>query len=268
MHDTDGRDMQQPPQFLAERRHLILQRLHEQRRVSVNELSEWLDVSPVTIRGDLKALQDEGRLQRTHGGAILPTHKSAAPDLSFDIRNRTNPAEKEAIARAAAELVRDGDSIALDASTTCFRMLPYLKKHSQLVILTNSLMIAQHCLDAPQIEVYLPGGRFHRDSVSLVGKPDSLPSINLKLGFFSANGISAGAGITEYAQEMVDIKRAMLGKCLNNYFLADHSKWGKVAPYTLYPSTRPFHMLTTPRAPRDEVDYFESQGATFVFVTQ
>jgi DeoR/GlpR family transcriptional regulator of sugar metabolism len=257
--------------YMEERRRHIIERLQDLGRVSVNELSEWLDVSAVTIRQDLRALEQENLLDRTHGGAVLRRDTTGGSDLSFEVRNRVNHSAKDNLARKAASLVESGYSIALDASTTCFRMLPYLKKLERLIIVTNSLMIAQNCLDSPHIEVFMPGGKLRRDSISLVGKPEELPDINLNCGFFGANGISKTAGITESSRAEVEIKQAIMYHCLQVYFVLDATKWGRISPFTLaavgdLATTEPYSVITSKQAPVDEVREFQKHGVRFMLV--
>ncbi len=248
--------------FLEERRRKIVEYLQREGRVFVKELSESLQVSAVTIRQDLKALEDERLLERTYGGAVLPRSNMMfyMPELSFEARNRTHEAEKNAIARKAATYVRSGDSIALDASTTSFRMVPYLKVLERLVVVTNSLMVAMQLLDSPQIEVFVTGERLRRDSISLVGQPEKLPDVNLNIGFFGAHGIDTTAGVTESNRSEMEIKAALMEKCLSCYVLADHTKWGKVAPYTLTQAGDHFSIITTEGVPVAARSNFEAQG--------
>src|SRR5690606_9692772 len=126
------------PLFMAERRSSILEMLREQGRVSVNELSKRLLVSAVTIRHDLRALEDDKLLERTHGGAVLPRRKPVTPELTFDARLREQRAVKDALAQEAAKRVQAGATIALDSSTTVFAMLPILKRLSRLIVVTHS----------------------------------------------------------------------------------------------------------------------------------
>ncbi len=246
--------------FLQERRQLILDHLKREGRVFVKELSEKLGVSEVTIRQDLRALEDDGILERTYGGAMLRSAPTLAAELSFDTRNRKFKAEKDAIGRAAAALVRDGYGVAIDASTTTFALTGHLKRFDRLTILTNSLMIAQQFLDVPRIQVLLPGGRLRRDSVSLVGRPDTLPDINLNLGFFGARGISLEAGITELNEEEAEMKRAMMQQCQETVVVADGSKWGVVAPYTYANAEQVTRILTDSSAPSVMAQRFSDAG--------
>ncbi len=220
--------------FLEERRRKILEQLSQHGRVFVSDLSDQLNVSAVTIRQDLKALEAEGLLDRTHGGAVEPSAKppTLQRDLSFDIRRAKNFQEKDVIGQSAAELIQPGYAIALDASTTVVSLLPYLQSIDGLTIVTNNLLVAQHLLDYPHIQVFLPSGKLRRDSFSVVGNPDSLPDINLNIGFVSAWGISSEAGFTEVDEDEMDMKQALLSRCFQKVALVDSSKWGQIAPYT------------------------------------
>ncbi len=246
--------------FLQERRQLILDDLRRDGRVSVKTLSEKLKVSEVTIRQDLRALEDEGILERTYGGAMLRAPSSTAAELSFDIRRRKHKGEKDEIGRTAAAHVRDGYGIALDSSTTTFAMIPYLKRYDGLTIVTNSLVIAQQFLDSPRIRVLLPGGALRRDSISLVGNPNSLPDINLNLGFFSAQGVTFESGITEIGPDEAEMKRALMSRCLTKIITVDASKWGKVAPYTYAAARDVARIITTSGFPEVEALPFRQAG--------
>ncbi len=247
------------PLFMEERRRIILETLRQRGRISVAELSELLSVSAVTIRQDLRALEHDQLLERTHGGAVLPVSRTPAPELSFEVRLREYKAAKHLLAQAALSRVQSGDSIALDSSTTVFALLPHLRRLERLIIVTNSLMVAQQCLDTPQIQVFMPGGRLRRDSISLVGKPEELPDINLTVGFFSAHGISPETGITESSQEEVQMKRALMERCRVKYCLVDGRKWGKVAPYTLANPAEFTTVLTTADAPPEHIALLRDQ---------
>ncbi len=234
--------------FVEERRRAILEQLSKWGRVSVKDLSDMLNVSAVTIRQDLRSLEDEDLLERTHGGAVLPASKPSGPELSFDVRQRSKRPEKEAIARAAASLVMPGYSIALDASTTAYAIVPYIKTLDRLIVVTNSLMIAQSLLDSPQIQVYMPGGRLRRDSIALVGAPSTVPDINLNIGFFGTRGISLTTGITDTDPDEVEMKRTMLLRCMRRVIVSDHDKWDKVAPYTVAEISQVQTIITTGEA--------------------
>jgi DeoR/GlpR family transcriptional regulator of sugar metabolism len=158
-------------------------------------------------------------------------------------------AQKEAIAAAAAALVHDGDAIALDASSTAFATAGLLKSLRRLTVVTNSLHLANFFLDAPQITVMLPGGRLRRDSISLVGRPEGLPDINLRIGLFGARGVSVVAGITDVDVDEVAMKQAMVSRCLESVVLIDGGKWGQVGAYTFLRIPDVARIITSDDAP-------------------
>lgn len=250
--------------FLEERRRLILEQLKREGRVSVKALSEALNVSAVTIRQDLRTLEEAGYLQRTYGGAVSPSSEQSGPELSFDIRQRRAKHEKNEIARAAAALVQEDDSIALDASTTAFAIIPFLRRFRRLIVVTNSLMVAQNLLDAPQIQVLLPGGRLRRDSIALVDGVTTLPDINLNIGFFGTRGISAVVGFTDSDPDEVVIKRALVQRCLKPVIVAHHDKWDKVAPYVFAEPGAASAIVTTPGVTVERAKAFRSMGVEVI----
>jgi DeoR family fructose operon transcriptional repressor len=242
--------------FVEERRRLIIEQLMQNGRVSVNTLSDALGVSTVTIRQDLRALEEVGLLERTYGGAVRKTSEEYLPELSFHVRQKRNWREKQMIAAAAATFVKDGYSVALDASTTAFAVAPFLKKFKKLTVVTNGLMIAQSFLDSPHIQVLVPGGRLRRDSISVVGKPEALPNINLNIGFFGTRGISLIGGITDIDADEVTMKQALIAHCITTLVLADSSKWGEVAPYKFVKPEQVERVMTSDRAPTMLIDQF------------
>ncbi len=216
---------------LAERRQSIITALASAGQLSVIELSERFGVSEVTIRQDLQALSDQGMLLRTRGGALSI---DAMPEFSFDVRQQQQAARKMRIGQAAAKLVNAGDTIILDASTTAQATIPFLKKLPELTIITNSLRVAMSLLDAPQIQVFLPGGGLRRESISLVGRPQTqlFQEMHVQIGFFGARGLTAEEGLTDVNLNEVAMKRAMVERCRRVVGVVDTRKWGNVATAT------------------------------------
>lgn len=253
--------------FVEERRRIILDKLRQFGRVSVKELSEAMRVSAVTIRQDLRVLEEGGYLERTYGGAVRREEPGGMPELSFHVRLNKRRRDKDAIAAAAVSLVQDGYSIALDGSTSAYALVDGLKGFNKITVVTNSLVIAQQFLDAPQVRVLIPGGRLRRDSISLVGRPEGLPDINLNIGFFGARGVSLVNGITEVDPDEVMIKQAMMARCLQTVILVDGSKWGQVAPYTFARPHQISRIITSDDAPREMVNQFREAGVRVDVVT-
>lgn len=246
--------------FVEERRRVILEQIKENGRVSVKNLSALLNVSAVTIRQDLRALEEVGLLERTYGGAVRRENSSVVPEMSFHVRLGKQRREKEAIAAAAAALIQEGYSVALDASSTAYALVPHLKAFKKITVVTNSLITAQTFLDSPQVSVLLPGGRLRRDSISIVGSPEGLPDVNFNIGFFSARGVSLIGGISDVDADEVAIKQAMFARCVTGIVTVDGSKWGQVAPYTFIKSENVRHIITSDDAPPELVEEFRAQG--------
>jgi DeoR/GlpR family transcriptional regulator of sugar metabolism len=250
---------------LAERRQAILAVLEEVGQLSVASLSERFDVSEVTIRQDLQALSEQGLLLRTRGGALST---NSLPELSFDLRQQQWAAQKARIGQAAATLVHYGDTVFLDASTTAQTIIPYLKKLSELTVITNSLKVALNLLDAPQIHVILPGGSLRRTSISLVDQPhcDLIEDINVQLGFFGARGLTVAEGLTDVSLSEVKMKRAMVERCQQVIGLIDTRKWGKVAASTFAHLDQINMVISDVGAPADLVEQVRQNKVEVILV--
>lgn len=250
------------PLFLEERRRVIIDILEQRGRITVRELSDSMQVSEVTIRQDLRALQEQGLLERTYGGAVSRASNPGLKELSFNMRQIKMHPQKDAIAAAAASLIRDGYSIALDSSTSSYALVPYLKPFHNLTIVTNGLMLAQSFLndDDRQSRILLIGGRLRRDARSLIGMPENLPKVNLNLCFFGARGIAESVGASELDPDEALVKQAMIVRSMHSVLLVDGSKWGQIAPFTIVPAAKLQHIITSGDAPPDQVERFRNLG--------
>ncbi len=207
----------------SERESLILARLAREGSLTVASLSRQLGVSEVTIRADLRTLEDQGLLARTHGGAEATGYRNVLE------RQLQHSAEKERVAAAAAGLVRDNDVIMIEAGTTCAEIVAHLGGLRGVRILTNSTLVLRHARLYPSLTVVLTGGTFNRASESLVG-PGALAALeefNVRLAFFGTDGFSAGRGLTTAFAEGAEVIRAMRARANESWLVADSSKYGK-----------------------------------------
>ena len=253
--------------FLEERLDRITALLVEQGRVSVSDLSERFGVSPVTIRNDLGTLEQRGRLVRTHGGAMsLPASGTELP--AFALRKELHLHQKEQIGRAAAALVRDGDSIALDASTTAWQIARHLKDRHELTIVTNGLYVALEFLDSPSVTVVMPGGSLRAASASLVGDQGAciLDRYHVQKGFFGAGGFTLEEGLTDTSQYEVELKRRMVQRSKQLIAVIDSSKWGQVAFASLAGVDELDHVISDQAAPPHMVDKLRNAGIRVTLV--
>ena len=256
--------------FLQERLDHILAFLQQQGRASVVQLSERFGVSAVTIRNDLATLEQQGLLLRTHGGAMLrpsPTNSSMEPP-AFAQRKELHALEKERVGRAAAELVRDGDSIAPDPSTTAWQIARHLKDRRELTIVTNGLFVALEFLEAPGVTVVMPGGSLRTASASLVGDQGAgiLERYHVQKGFFGGGGFTLEEGLTDTNQYEVQLKQRMVARSKEVIAIVDSSKWGQVTFASLAAVEQLDHVITDTEAPPAMVAALRERGITVTLV--
>lgn len=212
-----------------ERRNRILEILAHSGSVEVSQLMALFKVSIETVRRDLEDLEQQQQLVRVYGGAIVPPAKSAEP--VYQKRESANYPQKEAIGKMAAELVNDGDTIAIDLGTTTMELAKALKQKKQLTIITNSLKIAALMAENPSFQVILPGGRVRHGDQALSGSLTArmLSELNTDYAFIGVGGFSLQQGITDYHMEEAMIRKVMVEHCQKLVVLFDHSKVGVVA---------------------------------------
>jgi DeoR/GlpR family transcriptional regulator of sugar metabolism len=196
--------------------------------ISVAELAETFDVTAMTIRRDLDALAREGRVTRTHGGAILAAPGAAT--FEFEGRRLSHPAEKRVIARAAAELIEPGMTVILDTGTTTLEVARLLGGIPDLTVVTSSLAIASALFAVPGIELTLLGGTVNRNSPDLSGALtiENLKAFHVDMALVGADGADRD-GYSTSSMSIAQVSRAIIGSADRRILLADSSKFGTPA---------------------------------------
>ncbi len=215
--------------FLEEREQAIVARLQQFGKVTVEGLAELLGVSAPTVRGDLARLEGRGLLRRTHGGAISETRLAYEP--SYAERSILNHEAKQAIARHASQLVKEGQTVLLDAGTTCFEIARLLSHHTRLTVVTNSISSAHVLAPSCGIDVVVIGGNLQLAREATLGPLACafLGSIRCDVAFIAVNGVHEQAGYTVADFEAAALKNAMLNSSNTKVIVADASKVGKIA---------------------------------------
>ena len=213
----------------SERRATIMRLLDATGRVAVGELSKLTKVSDMTIRRDLEALEHEGLLKRTRGGAVSVTSLSYEPP--YILRKDTNADDKARIGQRVASLLREGETIILDVGTTAVEVARALKGRQNLTVLTSNLWAAAILADEPGIVLLLTGGRARNRERSLVGHLATRAFDELVFDVFvmGAAGVHQEFGITEYNVDEAQVKRAAVDASQRRIIIVDSSKLGKVA---------------------------------------
>ena len=193
----------------AERKELLTARLGRDGRLVAKELARELGTSEDTIRRDLRDLAAEGRLQRVHGGALPASPATAA----FAAREHIGVESKAAVARAAAALIRPGQTVAIDGGTTALQLVRSLDPGLEATVITHSPTIAVALADHPSVEVLLLGGRLFKHSIVTCGAitAEAVRSMHADAFFMGVTGVHPDAGLTTGDAEEAAIKRALVG---------------------------------------------------------
>lgn len=218
--------------YNIERQNEIINILVEKKSISVNKLAKILYVSAPTVRRDLSELEQQGKVLRTHGGVIL--RMTAESEIPLMFREDQNSIAKQIIANKASKIVQNGSVIFLDASSTAAHTIPFLKKFSDIVVITNSPKTSMK-LGENNIKNYCTGGLLLMHSVAFVGSETEkfISSINADLLFFSSRGYMSGGFITDSSVEEAAIKKAMIRNSEKSFYLCDSSKKNKKYLYNI-----------------------------------
>jgi DeoR/GlpR family transcriptional regulator of sugar metabolism len=229
-----------PSLIPAERQRLICELARSQGIVKVADLSNRLGVSEITIRRDLETLEQEGMLERTHGGAIYSQRMRAEP--LYTEKDRIHRLEKQAIGRAAATLVEENDTILINSGSTTLQVIRHLQLSGQrgVKIITSNMGRLAEAWSSDR-ELILIGGTFRQASNSLVGPLAvmALKQVNANKAFIGVDGISARYGLTTPILQEAEIARLMIERTHGPVIVvADHSKVGVVADFVTVPADK------------------------------
>jgi DeoR family fructose operon transcriptional repressor len=252
----------------SERQSQIVEVVLGKGRVSVPEICETFHVSEMTARRDLMRLEHEGLLRRYHGGAEAILGRSYEP--SFRTRSSKFQAAKAAIGLKAADLVSDGESIALDVGTTTLEIVPALSRKRNLTIVTSCLQIANLVVRQLALEVaarlIVTGGIVRPRELSMVGPiPEQVyDGLHVDKAFVGAAGISPENGLTEFNVEDAQIKQVLIRNARECIVVADGSKFG-VTTFTSYAPLNAVDRIITDRsAPLKILDEIRDRGVEVI----
>jgi DeoR family transcriptional regulator of aga operon len=215
----------EPGLLVGERRHRILDLLREHGRVTVEALAGRFETSAVTIRSDLAALEAAGALERTHGGALLSRDDDDRP---LAVKSTLHHAEKVRIAKVAAGLIRDGETLILDSGTTTAEIAKQIRKLEgySLNVITNALNIATLLADVPFVRLIMPGGILRPESNSLSGHMAEAALADLQADrlFLGADGLDPERGVMTPHLPEAQLNAKMIAISRQVIAVADSSK--------------------------------------------
>jgi DeoR family galactitol utilization operon repressor len=219
---------------LTPRERKIIDLLAESSNLSVSGMSETLNVSAVTIRNDLKDLQQKGYILRLRGGAAPAFHPAILG------RQREMAEEKARIARAAAALIADGDTVMIEAGTTTALIARYLLGRRDVRIVTNSTLVVPYARTNSGLHLIVVGGEFRPLAESMVGPMalEQLESFHVRLAFVGTDGFSLERGLTTNMVEGAEVVKKMAAQAERTVLTADSSKWGRTGFVSVLPLSR------------------------------
>lgn len=212
----------------AERKFKIAEMVSESGGIRTSELSGFFNVSEMTVLRDLAMLEKQGVLTRVYGGAV--SSRNVSKETPNVIREKIRTTEKNKIASLAAQLIKDGDNIFLDGSTTTHALAKRLGFFSNLKVMTIGLDIINELSGMEGIEVISPGGILDKITMNFLGRntEEFLKNLNSDKVFISTTAISIKAGLTETNPQQTFIKKIMLENALQKILLIDNSKYDVV----------------------------------------
>ena len=233
-----------------ERRNLILEKLQAEKRVVVSELSQLYDVSEETIRRDLDKLEKEGLAIKSYGGAVI--NEDVSIDLPFNVRKNQNVTGKQKMAELAASLVKDGDHIFLDASTTAVFVAKALKEKERLTVITNSMEIILELADVSGWNIISTGGVMKEGYLAFLGSKtdESIRSYYVDKVIFSCKALDLEWGIMESQEAFGSTKRAMIGSGRKKILVVDSSKFDQTA-FSVAGSMKEVDIIVTDKEPTE-----------------
>lgn len=239
--------------YVEGRRKQILELLQENPQIRVDEIAEQLEVSVVTIRRDLQWLEDEKQVTRFYGGAkVTEASKGKVDEVAL---------YRELIARYAASLVQNGDTIFINTSSNALSMIRYVEQNNVTVITNNGKAINHD--KGNGVSIILTGGELRYPKEAMVGDfaVRNLQNIFAKKAFMGCSGISAKVGMTTEIANEVNVNQLMVEHATKEvYILADHTKIGRSSSFTSCGIDMVKHLITDEKAPEEELNLMREQG--------
>ena len=210
----------------------ILELARKEGKVTVDGLAELYDVTVQTIRRDLSDLADSGRLDRVHGGAVVP---SGVVNIVYHKRRRLNEDGKKNIAVACAAAIPDGASVFMNIGTSTEAVARELLDHDSLLVVTNNMNIATILATNRSCEIILTGGVLRRSDGGLVGMltADMVKQFKFDFSVLGCSAIDEDGDLLDFDDQEVLVSRSAIQRSRNVFIVADHNKFTRKAPLTI-----------------------------------
>jgi DeoR/GlpR family transcriptional regulator of sugar metabolism len=254
------------PLSSVERQEAILHFVEKKELAMVAEIAEQFSVSLATVRRDLETLQNEGLIERIHGGARRlkqpGTREMIKGELPFYARQESEVAEKRAIARTAQQFLEPEHVILLDSSTTALYFAQAISDGLPLTIITHSAYLPVQLAGRSNLQVISTGGILQPKSLTYLGleAESMIRHFHVHRAFFGAQGVALQEGCTDSSILEVQLKKMMAEKAHELIVLADHTKLGNISLASYAPFKRITFLVTDEKADPDTVAAFQAEG--------
>ncbi|MDR3195104.1 MAG: DeoR/GlpR family DNA-binding transcription regulator [Tannerella sp.] len=251
---------------IAERQKFILEQLKQQGYVKVSDLSRNLNASEVTIRKDLKLLEEKKLLQRNHGSASNLT--SIITDKHIDVKEKMHVSEKLHIARAANKLLKADDKIIIASGTTLLAFAHAIDIREQITVITSSVKVSLSLCYNPFVEVIQLGGTIRKNSVSVIGHyaENTLQDLSCNKLFISVDGIDLDYGLTTSDMNEARVNQQMIAAAQKIVVLTDSSKFNKRGFCKICDIDSIHHIITDTNAPANVVKLIQERNIEVTLV--
>lgn len=242
---------------MEERRNEILRELDRKGKVKVTDLSREFGCSEVTIRNDIKAMDIEGLLKRTHGGAVkLETVETESGRYSTESLYR-NVAQKKQIAEMAYDFLEDRDTIIIDDASTSFYLAREIRNHPEkrIAVVTNSLITGNELAGVGHVELFMIGGYVTGHLAATMGDVaiQNMSKFHVDKAFIGVHSINFNVGLTSIATPQMEVKKAIMKAAEKVYVLADSSKFGGGYLSVICPTNEVYKIITDDGVSRENI---------------
>lgn len=247
---------------ITERHQIIIKTLQDKDHLNVQDLSRQMKVSDVTIRKDLKLLEDKGLLFRTHGGAAKSNPYTN--DKPVAEKERLNAEEKRLIAKTAAAMIGHNDSIIIASGTSMLALARAINPEGRLTVITSALHVALELSQHPNVDVLQLGGQLRQSSSSVMGPyaEQILTDVSCSILFLGVDGIDMEVGLTTTSLMEARLNQKMIDAAQVTVVLADSSKFGKRGLGKICSLDNIQHIITDSGISSEMVKLIEEKGVS------
>lgn len=256
--------------YPEERRAEIFRILREHRRVGVDQLAEMFDVSGATIRSDLRSLEEQRLIRRTHGGALIEDfpipERQLQKDPVYHERMAENQPAKRAIGRVAASLLADDDALIVDDGSTNLHVVRSIDPHLRGSVLSNGVDICFELVRFPSLTVYSTGGKLNKEDLSFFGSVAAsvVRQFRASIAILGVSGVSLENGFSTPSEEKAQLKRAMIAQSERVVIVADHTKLGRSSVISICGLEDVDTLVTDSAAPIDLINDLRDRGVDVI----